>query len=234
MSDVRVDKLKKVRIYRGSYQIRSIIKLAKKYRMNIIGGYVRWMASPLPKPVPADDIDLFPIDEDGGEDLVKYLEKKKFELLIETDNAWTFKRHEKPPYNRWPKLQIIKGFREGATVTYGTLEEVVSNFDFSVVRIGLIDESFALADPDFKKDEKNKRLKWKNIHCPISAVTRACKYSKKGYFVSPMEILRVFDDWDDRELDYKAELRELFIKSSNDEEFTEEQTHRLERMLRLD
>lgn len=234
MSDVRVDKLKKVKVYRGGQLIRPIIKLSQEYKMNIIGGYVRWMASPLPKPYPADDIDLFPTEEGGGQELVEALLKKKFEVLLETDNAWTFKKHEKAPYIRWPRIQVIKGFREGKTVTWGTLEEVISNFDFTVVRIGLISEDWALADPDYKKDEKNKRLRWKNIHCPISAVVRACKYAKKGYFCSPMEILRLFDDWDERDDDYKAELGALFLASQNEEEFTEEQVHRLERLLRID
>jgi len=236
MSDdpIRVDPLIKVRVYRGSTQAKGIINLAKKHHMHIIGGYVRWMCSPRPNPHKPGDIDLFPSEEGCDEDFVELLLAKKFELVIETDAAWTFKKHEKSPYIRWPQIQVIKAYREGRTVCVGTLEEIISNFDFTVCRVGLIDKTWALADPDFKRDEIGKRLRWKNIHCPISAVVRACKYSKKGYFVGPMEILKLFHDWDDRGEVYKSELAELFLASESEEEFTEEQLHRLERMLRID
>jgi hypothetical protein len=231
---VRKDELVKIRVYRGSTQAKGIINLAAKYKMHIIGGYARWMASPRANPYPADDIDLFASEEGRELDLLKALEKKKFEIHLETDNAYTFKKHEKAPYLRWPRIQVIKPFREGMTVTYGTLQEIISNFDFTVVRVGLINGTWALADPDFKKDEIGKRLKFKNIHCPISAVIRIAKYAKKGYFCSPMEIFRLFDDWDERGEQYKSELAELFLASETEEEFTEEQVMRLERLLRID
>ena len=57
---------------------------------------------------------------------------------------------------------------------------------------------------------KWKTPKWKSIHCPISAVLRACKYAKKGYSMRSMEVLQLFDNWDERPDEYKERLRERY------------------------
>lgn len=227
-------KFKRIKVRRGATELSGIINRATTYKMHIIGGYVRWMCSTRYDVERPGDVDLFPSEEGYDEAFVEYLLSKGFEVRYESEVAWTFKRHERLPYRLWPIVQVIKGFRDGRTVTVGTLEEIIANFDFTVVRVGLINKTYALADPDFIKDEENKRLRWRNIHCPLSAVIRACKYAKKGYSVRPMEVLRLFDDWDERGVDYKHALGELFMASQNEEEFSDEQLHELERLLRLD
>lgn len=228
------ENLVRIRVRRGSTELRGIINRAKNYDMHIIGGYVRWMCSTNRDPHKPGDVDLFPAKPGNEEIFHEYLLSKGFEVKYDTEQAYTYARHEKLPYKLWPDLQVIKGFIDGRTITVGTLEEVIGNFDFTVVRIGLIDKTYALADPDFLAHEGRKVLRWKNIHCPISAVIRACKYAKKGYFAGPMEIMRLFDDWDGRSDEYKDQLGELFLASQNEEEFSEHQLMVLERLLRID
>lgn len=226
--------LVRIKVRRGATELKGVINRAENYGMLIIGGYVRWMCSTRYNVERPGDVDLFPKEEGNEEAFHEYLLSKGFEVRHESEVAYTYNRHERLPYRLWPNLQVIKGFRDGATVTVGSLEEIINNFDFTVVRVGLINKTYALADPDFKKDEEAKRLRWKNIHCPISAVIRACKYVKKGYSVRPMEVLRLFHDWDDRSDEYKERLGELFLASQNEEEFSDEQLFELERLLRID
>lgn len=225
---------KRIKIRRGSTQLKGVINRAERFGMYIIGGYVRWMCSTRADPHLAADVDLFASEEGRELEFNEYLLSKGFEIRYESPVAYTYHRHEKLPYKLWPTLQVIKPFVDGRARTVGSLAAIINNFDFTVVRIGLIDKTYALADPDFVDDESRKLLKWKNIHCPISAVLRACKYAKKGYSVRPMELLRLFHDWDDRDDEYRERLSELFMASKNEEEFSDEQLFELERLLRID
>jgi len=228
--------LVRIRVRRGATELKGVINRAETHGMWIIGGYVRWMCSTRAtvRDERPGDVDLFPKEEGNEEAFHEYLLSKGFEVRHESEVAYTYKQHERLPYRLWPQLQVIKGFRDGRTVTVGSLEEIINNFDFTVVRLGLINKTYALADPDFKKDEEAKRLRWKNIHCPISAVIRGAKYVKKGYSLRPMEVLRLFDDWDERGDEYKQRLFDLFLASQNEEEFSDEQLFELERLLRID
>lgn len=234
MDAVPTHDLVRIRVRRGSTQLKGVINRAQNFNMHIVGGYVRWMCSTNANPYKPGDVDLFPAEEGNEEIFHEYLLSKGFEVKYDTEQAYTYAKHENLPYRLWPDVQVIKGFTEGRTITVGPLEKIIGNFDFTVVRIGLIDKTYALADPDFIKHEERRVLRWKNIHCPISAVIRAMKYAKKGYFVGPMEIMRLFDDWDERSDGYKQQLSELFLASQNEEEFTEHQLMVLERLLRLD
>ena len=228
------ENLVRIRVRRGSTQLKGIINRAKKFDMHIIGGYVRWMCSTNANPYKPGDVDLFPSEEGKEEAFHEYLLSRGFEVKYDTEQAYTYAKHERLPYRLWPDIQVIKAYNEGRTRTVGTLAEIINNFDFTVVRVGLIDKTYALADPDFIAHERRRVLRWKNIHCPISAVIRAMKYAKKGYFAGPMEIMKLFDDWDGRSDEYKHDLGELFLASQNEEEFCEQQLMQLERLLRVD
>jgi len=74
---------------------------------------------------------------------------------------------------------------EGAVVTIGTLEDILDNFDFTVVRAAILNRHEVMVDRDFMADEGNRRLVFKNIHCPVSSLLRALKYARKGYYMRP-------------------------------------------------
>ena len=128
---------------------------------------------------------------------------------------------------------MVRAFQSGRTLTYGPLEDILHNFDFTVVRIGVSDAENCLADERFLEDEAGLRLRWRNIHCPVSAVLRHAKYTRRGYYAPTGEIIRLFHDWDARGDDYKTRLNDLFLRSAAGD-MSEEDVNELEELLRID
>jgi hypothetical protein len=127
--------------------------------------------------------------------------------------------------------------------TFGDIRSVISKFDFTVCRIGLQvdaldprpDNSRIIQDTDFNADLEGKRLRIKNVVCPITSVKRVGKYALKGFHISSVEILRLFKAWDDMETQEKEELTELLeIVELPDGELTAEQAERLGFLLYVD
>lgn len=140
-----------------------------------------------------------------------------------------------------PDPQIIKPVIEGKIVTLGTPEEILMNFDFSVVRAAIINPNEVLVDDDFEDDEIHSRLNIKNIHCPITSLLRSCKYSRKGYFLGPAQALKLFIDWNNRGSEYQSRIIDLFTKSEMGEKskdnpngISQQEIDELEALLRID
>ena len=148
----------KVPIYRGF--IPELYRMTQEAGMQWCGGYPRWMASPRSEPAPASDLDLFPVEKGLEDAFYKQLLELGWELHRETANAYTMKRRKDLPYLTWPKLQVVRAFQSGRTLTYGPLEDILANFDFTVVRIGVSDAENCLADELFAEDEANQPA-WK-------------------------------------------------------------------------
>jgi len=234
---------KKVRLLRGFTEIQEFFALAEKHQAVICGGYARYCASPRKEPVKAGDVDFFPKTEDGVAGMQKDLEEMGFELRHENHVSITMRpkpcEEEKLAY--LPTPQIIKPVVEGKIVTLGSVEEILENFDFTIVRAAIISSTEVLVDEEFMVDEAKMILRLRNIHCPVSSLLRCCKYARKGYFMRPGETLKLFNDWTDRGDDYKLRLLDLFKKSA-DGEFSEdnpggmtrEEIDELEGLLRID
>jgi len=226
---------KTIPVIRGFTEIKEIFEACERYNAVICGGYVRYMCSPKKDPVKPSDVDLFPKSFDAFDKLKSYfLETEKFEVKHENDVSLTLDAPKNTVWEYRPIVQIIKPVKEGAIVTTGTLEEILENFDFSIVRVGLLSSTTALADEDFLDDEKKMLLKLKNIHCPVSSLLRCVKYGKKGYYLRPMEAMKLFIDWDNRDDDYKIQLIDFFDKSNTEDKWTQEEVDQLERLLRID
>lgn len=221
----------KLPIQRGFEEIRPIWDVINHDEVVICGGYARYCASTRPKPIKAGDLDLFPKTENAADNLAKLLAEMGFEIRHENEVSVTFKKNDK--YPTLPVLQVIKPVDEGAIKTIGTLEEVLSNFDFTVVRVAIISETEVLADADFEHDESFRLLRFKNIHCPISSLIRTQKYGRKGYYMRPAEAIKLFIDWDERDDEYRSNMVRLF-QSSAFGEMTQEEVDQLERLLRID
>lgn len=173
----------------------------------LCGGYVRWMCSPSANPAKAGDIDVYTSGAAAFSQAVSDLNTLGYKPVYESPVASSF-TFNAGPLEGLPKLQLIRPVNAGAIVAQGSLEEIIQSFDFTVVRIGLSDLDFAVADRDFIKDEMAKRLTIKNIHCPISTIKRIAKYTAKGYAIAPFELLKLYDNWDARSSVYKDELRQ--------------------------
>lgn len=226
-------------VLRGFTEIECIWQLAQKHNSMICGGYARYCCSQLQKPAPAGDVDLFPQADNCLEGLKADLEKIGFSIKHENEVSITYahlKKHTDPRWIVCPTIQVIKPVIQGAIVTVGPIEEVLNNFDFTVVRVALLSPKLALADEDFLKDDSSWRLHLKNIHCPISSTLRCVKYSKKGYWLPTTETMKLFLDWNERGPDYQNKLLDLLgkMKTPEGEEPSQKDIDELEKMMNID
>ncbi len=219
-----------VRVYRGFTAIQHIYPLIYDSGGVILGGYVRYMCSPILKPVEAADLDIYSPTKEIYEKLVMAFKDKGFEQKSENDLAILYKpfkyKHVMFPC---PTVNLIKPMKEGVVVTQGEVETILMNFDFTVARIGLLTPHIALADADFLHDEAKKFLRIKNIHCPVSTLYRIQKYNRKGYWPSTTETVKVLIDWEERDDEYKRKIIEFL----NKEDPTQEEIDMLEKMMRV-
>ncbi len=236
---------KTISLKRGFNEVEVFYNLCEKHGAVICGGYARYCASPRPTPsvLPAGDVDFFPKSEDASKGLLQDLTAMGFVTRHENHISITMKPTEEKSeeLSYLPVPQIIKPVIEGAIVTLGTMEEILENFDFTVVRAGILNSKEVMVDEDFENDEKHLYLRLKNIHCPISSLLRCCKYARKGYFMRPTEALKLFNDWTDRGDEYRSRMVELFGMSGlgkksedNPNGMTQEEIDELESLLRID
>lgn len=236
---------KRIPIRRGFQEVKPLFELCSTHGATICGGYARYCASPLPtvKVEPAGDADLFPHSEEATAKLLAALIEMGFQKEHENHVSITLKpqAEHKDKLMYIPTPQIIKPVVEGRIVTVGSTETILDNFDFTIVRAAIINDLECLVDEDFEEDETHKKLKLKNIHCPISSLLRCCKYARKGYFLRPIEAVKLFADWDSRGDEYKLRMIELFQESAkgkksedNPDGMTQKEIDELESLLRID
>lgn len=228
-------------IRRGIFEITRLLDLRDKCGGRIIGGYARWCCSERQSLHHANDVDIFPISEKEGidSDTIFFAWKSALELeglkiKHENEVSISYDKPETGPFMACPTIQLIKPTLEGAIVTVGTVEEVLGNFDFTVVRVALNpDRVTATAWASFVEDDNKGLLRILNIHCPVSSLLRVCKYARKGYYCRPAEAMKLFFDWDARSPDYKSKIFGLFQKG-NMGEISKEEIEELEKLLHVD
>lgn len=226
-------------LLRGFTEIALLWELAQKHGSMVCGGYARYCASRLQKPIPAGDVDLFPQSENGHLALIEEIKSLGFTVKHENEISVTFKHLEEHADPRWvicPVIQVIKPVLQGSIVTVGTMEEVLNNFDFTIVRAGILSPTSVLVDADFIVDDKGMKLQLKNIHCPISSTMRCIKYSKKGYWLGLGESVKLFNDWNERGPEYQTKLLALIeqMKTPEGEEPSKEAIEELEKLMNID
>ena len=202
-------------VIRGTKEISILWPILQKNNVMICGGYARYCLSQQKTPPQAKDIDLFPQSENSYTSLVTELNLIGFKIKHENDLSITYSSLESHSDPRWltiPTIQVIKPVKEGEILTVGNMEDILNNFDFSVTRVGLISLDEGLADEDFVKDDLKSIINIKNIHCPVSSLLRCVKYCKKGFRLKSIETFKLFQDWDNRSLEYKSRLLELITK----------------------
>lgn len=224
-----------VPIIRGFMEISQLYDDVTKLGGVICGGYVRYCCSPRPKPVPGSDVDIYCKDEEIYKSIITRFSLHNLEKRHENEMSFTYRRPKQGPYAYAPPIQVIKPIRQGAIVANGSFEEIIANFDFTVIRAAITSPTTALVDKDFLEDESHLRLKIKNIHCPISSTLRCMKYSRKGYWLPPFEVLKLFLDWERRDDNYRSKIAEFLTISNKDKKgLTKEQVEELEALMRID
>lgn len=241
-----------VDILRGGTEIEPLIRVVQNGGI-ICGGYVRWMCSPRKpkKLIPAQDIDVYCHTEEKFYQIKQGLAEQGLEIRHENNMAITYRVPDSGPFRRmWP-VQLIKPVKEGRVVAVGKIEDILANFDFTIVRIGFEPlrcfnntssseeiqwtlPTQAIADADFLHDEEKGILRLKNIHCPISSTLRCTKYSRKGFWLPPLEAMKLFSDWEVRTLEYKAEITSKMERIQAGDRLTQTEIDKLEEMMRVD
>jgi hypothetical protein len=218
-----------VLIRRGFTEITYLFREVSKMDATIAGGYCRYMCSPHKDPAIPRDVDVFCKTEEAFNNLKAFFEKEKLEIKFENDISISYRTHTNDLWIGCPEIQLIKPMKQARVVTVGSVEDILNNFDYSVTRIAIVSETECLADEHFLQDEKKRFLRVMNIHCPIGSVSRLMKYFKKGYWTKPFQILKLFQDWDQRDTDYRLKLAEMIIRGhewglkEDNEKMTEEE-----------
>ncbi len=227
----------RTKIYRGLTEIENLLHYIGNEGV-VCGGYVRYMCSPTHNPFPPSDVDIYPFSGDSFDILKKAFKGLALKIKHENNMAITYIRPEDPEHIFFasPVIQLIKPVIQGKVVSVGSIEEILSNFDFTVVRaaIAIYDLVNATVDADFIHDETKKILRLKNIHCPISSTLRCMKYGRKGYWLPPTHVLTLFEDWDSRSENYKSKLYDYLAKANEGKGLTKEQVDELEELMRID
>jgi len=200
----------------------------------ICGGYARYCASPKFEVVKAGDVDVYSEDELAFNKLKQLLKYKQLKIKVEGDMAITYERPKSGDFHYIPPIQVIKPIKIARIVSFGSKEEILSNFDFSVVRAAIESPTEVLVDKDFIHDELAKLLRLKNIHCPVSSTLRCLKYATKGYWLRPIETMKLFIDWDNRDDKYRNKLIGFLDKAETGTGLTQEEVDELEALMRID
>lgn len=201
-----------VQLHRGFSEIIPLWKIldgiisSTKKDCFICGGYARYCASPKYKVVKASDIDIYSQTKSVYNKLVYKLKKKGLEIKSENTMSITYKHPSSGEFHYMPPINVIKPLKEGKVISQGSKETVLSNFDFTIIRAAIESPSEVMVDKDFIYDETHNILRLKNIHHPLSSLLRCFKYTTKGYWVTPTEATKLYEEWDSIEIGSKSEL----------------------------
>lgn len=104
----------------------------------------------------------------------------------------TTRRNAKP-------VQVIQPVRDGEHCTYGTPEEVIDGFSFTVEQyaIDLVDGDLtAIFTEDAEVAHREHRIRLHRVWNPVTSAYRLQKYGGKGYRASMDEVVKLFRAWE--------------------------------------
>lgn len=213
--------------------VKTLLEVICKQDAFICGGFARVVCSPNAKPIPSEDIDIYLYNKDSFNILAKRLESIYYIKSKENDVSCVF-TYVVESDTLHPLINLIKPIESGHLHTFGEIDNILNNFDFTIARCGVYlnsdNEIKARCDNDFENDERDHVLRIKNIHCPIAEVNRICKYTKRGYKIPLMEIVKCFMDWEERDDNYRQEL----VEALEAENLTNEDKEALYKRLYVD
>lgn len=152
-----------------------------KDRAYIAGSYAAWMGSPLDNPIAPGDIDLFAVSTEAALSLKTDLLDIGYELVIETDIAYTLHRAQ------FRDLQIVKPHPDWTTFP----ADIIASFDFDICRAVVVSDTDVLGDPAL--GTLNATIL--RVTDPLRCLTRILKYSRRGVHFAPEELVKVLIAW---------------------------------------
>lgn len=196
----------KLPVLRKTKELDELFETIQVFGGFVSGGYARWCASPNPGAMPRD-LDVFVSSKDSENRIRLILQDRKYRNYFENENTYNFALPEyydhivaenkevlfSEEFRKSFKVQLIK---HNNSLDFSNLNKIINHFDFSVVRCGFESKESILADPDFIKDEKDRYLRIKHVHCPIGTMIRAMKYKVKGYTFESINIIKLMEFWE--------------------------------------
>ena len=135
------------------------------------GACLRWYQG---LPVGDSDIDVFCANAKQAADVIENIKSYgRYSVKFESENAVTLSYHSKDDYSKSWTIQII------TRRYFGSLEEVISNFDISVCEVGTAGNQWQLG-PFTGRDIRERNLRFK-IPLQPDAMKRLIKYWAYGY-----------------------------------------------------
>lgn len=157
--------------------IKEVFEIIGAFEAFIAGGFARHSITDAPEDY-YSDIDIYSRSLKKYE-MMEEVFKSKFKIIKESEVSITFD-------NKYSIIKPVLGF-------YGTPEQVLNTFDFTICQAAIINPETCLYNSSFYEDHKNKRLILYCTNYPINTFFRVIKYTKKGYFISPLEVLKIFN-----------------------------------------
>lgn len=230
-SKKNLEKFVKIPIQRNQQLLKHLFDNVIKEDGFICGGFGRVSVSKNSEVIPSADIDIYCRDKEAFERISKRLEMNGYFEKRKSETALTMQHS----FNGSLPIQLIQPLNEGRVLlASNNVEDILSNFDFSIARVAITLESLqvnlAIVDKDFEKDDEKKSLNIKNIHCPIAQIYRVSKYMEKGFWLPMKQVLEIFKDWDNRDENYKSKILDTVKK----EDPTKEEIQELEKLLHID
>lgn len=174
----------------------------------IAGGMARWMRRGIQHGGDdPSDIDLYMYRNDPADmaALVYSLSAMGYTQFATEGMAIAYRHPARPV-----RVQVINPVENQWYKTFGTPEEVLACFDFTVCMFAVgVDElnagfDYVMGD-EAEADAEARVLKINRVTHPVSAMARLNKYGRKGYRVSWNEARRIMAEWDKRPAEYRAE-----------------------------
>jgi len=128
-----------------------------------------------------NDVDFYFANEEVFKKAVTILEKSNYFEEGNTERAVTY-------YGGFhcPRIQLIK-------FVYGTLTEVLEEFDFTIVKAG-ISSTKLVEHNDYHTNLEYRLLRYTGSRLPLASLARASKYVKYGYKFPALEMVAIVKD----------------------------------------
>lgn len=149
----------------------------------ICGGALRAFYSiPYDRDEIIKDFDLYFADKATFDLFLETMKKNGYEPSFESERAITYSslREDGPP------IQAIQ-------YVMGTIEEVLGEFDFTIVKCGA-SSSEVVMHQNFVDDLGNGALVYCGSKLPLSSLNRAFKYTTKSYWLPAIQMLAILCD----------------------------------------
>lgn len=141
-------------------------------------------------------LDREPNDHDEGddEDVGEFWHPSKEETDFAVSYRLDLQAH--PGMGMIERIQFIKPSDKRTTA--GPLMDILNNFDFTICKVALISPNTGICHNGMDEDEFARILRITGeVKNPIATFARITKYSKKGYNLSPMTLIKVLNAWRD-------------------------------------